>query len=282
MTIRIVTDSTCDLPEATISRYGITVVPLYINIGVNSYLDGVDLSHEAFYKNLAEYNSFPTTAAPGPESFRQVYETLANEGATEILSIHVSGTLSATLSNARLGAQAAGRVAVTVFDSRQISYGVGFLAITAANAAVAGRTIAEIVPLLEAQVQRTHLLGILDTLEFLRRSGRAGRIITGLGSLLSIKPVFQMYNGQIVSERVRTRKRAIKQLIGLLNNLVPLEQAALLHSHTPERVSNLHRQIQHLLPADTVPSVEITPILGAHLGPGGVGIVCISASKASF
>jgi DegV family protein with EDD domain len=278
MTIKIVTDSTCDLPDAVITKYDLTVVPLYVNIGHRSYLNGVDLSSEEFYRQLSAGKEFPSTAAPGSKSFRQVYQMLAAGGATEILSIHVSGTLSATLNHARLGAQEIRSVPVTVFDSRQISLGVGFLVTTAAKAVATHQSVKDIIPLLEAQVLKTHLLGILDTLEFLRHSGRASRLLADLGSLLRIKPLFGMYNGEVTSERIRTRRRAIKRLVHLLENLAPFEQAALIHSHAPERTEELHRQIQPLLPEGEVLQVEIAPILGAHFGPGGVGVVCVTTN----
>jgi len=135
LSIRIVTDSTCDLPEATTNEYGITVVPLYVNIGSRSYLDGVDLSREEFYERLPDYDPPPTTAAPGPERFRRIYEGLAANGATEILSIHISISLSAVVDSARSGAQQTKAVPVTVFDSRQLSLGTGFLVAAAAQAA---------------------------------------------------------------------------------------------------------------------------------------------------
>ncbi len=276
MNLKIVTDSTCDLPETLLVQYDITVIPLYINIGKRSYLDGVELSAEEFYTDLPSYTPFPTTAAPGVETFTHVYEKLMAQGATGILSIHVSSLLSATFNHAYLAGQEIKDTQVLVFDSGQMSMGLGFLAITAAKAASMGQNIKEIANLLEAQVKRTYLLGILDTLEFLRRSGRANLVMTSLGSLLQIKPVLKLYYGQITSERVRTRKRAIKRFVLMLNALAPFEDVAMLHSHAIDRAEALQQQVSHLLPSTDIPLVEITPILGSHLGPGGVGIVCIT------
>jgi DegV family protein with EDD domain len=179
MTIQIVTDSTCDLPEAMIAEYGITVVPLYINFGDQSYLDGVELSRQEFYERLPECEPPPTTAAPGPEVYRQAYERLAGEGATEVLSIHISISLSAVVDVARLGAKETEAVPVTVFDSRQLSVGTGFLVLTAAKAVAEGRSMDEIMPRLEEQVSRTHVFaGVADqaAAEDVRRrpNGRKG------------------------------------------------------------------------------------------------------------
>jgi DegV family protein with EDD domain len=279
MTIRIVTDSTCDLPEAMVVQYGITVVPLYIHFGDQSYLDGVELSRQAFYERLPDCDPSPTTAAPGPEVFRRTYERLADEGATEVLSIHISISLSAVVDVARLGAKETDAVPVAVFDSRQLSLGTGFLVLAAAKAAAEGRSMDEISPLLEEQISRTHVFAALDTLEFLRRSGRMSRVVAALGSVLRIKPLLKMHDGNPTAERVRTRDRATKRLISLLGELFPLEQAALVHTHVPDRAEDLRQRVQHLLPGGEVPSVDITPVIGAHIGPGAVGFACVAVRK---
>jgi DegV family protein with EDD domain len=279
MAIKIVTDSTCDLPEAIVAKHGITIVPLYINFGDQSYLDGVELSRREFYERLPGYETPPTTAAPGPEVFRQAYERLADEGATEVLSIHISISLSAILDVARLAAKEMDAVPVTVFDSRQLSLGTGFLVQTAAKAAAEGFLMGEIIPLLEEQISRTHVFAALDTLEFLRRSGRMSRVMAGLGSVLQIKPLLKMYDGNPTAERVRTRRRATERLISLLSDLVPLERVALVHTHTPDRAEELRQRVQHLLPEGEVPSVDITPVIGTHIGPGAVGFACVTARE---
>jgi DegV family protein with EDD domain len=279
MTIKIVTDSTCDLPQAIVAEYGITVLPLYINFGDQSYGDGVELSRQEFYERLPDCDPPPTTAAPGPEMFRQTYERLADEGATEVLSIHISISLSAVVDVARAAAKETDAVPVTVLDSRQLSLGTGFLVLAAAKAAAEGRSIDEIIPLLEEQASRTHVFAALDTLEFLRRSGRMSRVMAGLGSVLQIKPLLKMYDGNPTAERVRTRKRATGRLISLLSDLVPLEQVALVHTHAPDRAEELRQRVQHLLPEGKIPSVDITPVIGAHIGPGAAGFACVAASK---
>jgi DegV family protein with EDD domain len=279
MSIKIVTDSTCDLPESVIAEYGITVIPLYINVGGQGYLDGVELSREEFYERLPDYDPPPTTASPAPEGFRQIYEGLAVEGATEILSIHISISLSGTVNTAQLGARETKAVPVTVFDSRQLSLGTGFLVVTAAKAAAEGRSMDEIIALLEEQISRTHVFAALDTLKFLRRSGRMSWAMAGLGSMLQIKPLLRMYEGKPTSERIRTRKRATERLISLLSDLAPLEQVALVHTHAPDRAEDLRQRVQHLLPEGEIPSVDITPVIGAHIGPDSVGFACVSARK---
>jgi DegV family protein with EDD domain len=280
MTIRIVTDSTCDLPEDIIAAYGISVVPLYINFGDQGYLDGIELSRKEFYTRLPDANPLPTTATPSPQKFAQVYEKLAAEGATEILSIHISISLSATVDQARLGAQETQAVPVTVLDSGQLSLGMGRMVLTAAKAAAAGLSKDVIISLVKDQGARTHVFAALDTLEFLRRSGRMHWAVAGLGSLLQIKPLLKMHNGTPESERVRTRECAIKRVIELVEEVGPLEELALVHTHAPEEAETLRQRSAHLFPAGRAPLfAEVTPVIGTHIGPGAVGFACVSAPK---
>ena len=280
MTIRIVTDSTCDLPEDIITAYGISVVPLYINFNHEGYLDGVELSREEFYTRLPDANPLPTTATPSPLKFTHVYERLAAEGATEILSIHVSTSLSATVDQARLGAQETTAVPVTVLDSGQLSLGMGLMVLTAARAAAAGLSKDVIVSRVKDQGARTHVFAALDTLEFLRRSGRMNWAVAGLGDLLQIKPLLKMHRGTPESEKVRTRECAIKRLIELAEGVGPLEELALVHTHAPAEAEALRQRSAHLFPAGMASlSAEVTPVIGTHIGPGAVGFACVSAPK---
>ena len=276
MSIKIVTDSTCDLPPSVIEQYGIAVIPLYINVGKESYLDGVDLSREAFYQQLPTYETHPTTAAAGSGLFQQHYERAAEEGATEVLSIHIASSLSATLDVARLAAKQTTSVPVTAFDSKQLSLGTGFLVEQAAKAAAEGRSMNEIVALLEEQISRTYVFAMLDTLEYLRRSGRMNSVLASFATWLKIKPILKMYQGDATSERVRTSKKATKRLINLLTDAAPLEKVALLHTNAPQKAAALRQQVEHLLPEQEIMSVNITPVIGAHIGPGAVGFACLS------
>ena len=276
MTLRIVTDSTCDLPEEVAARHGITVVPLYINFGGESYLDGIDLSREAFYARLPDCDPPPTTAMPGPQMFLEAYERLADEGATEILSIHISKSLSAVVDTAHLAAREAS-TPVTVFDSGTLSLGTGFLVWAAAEAAAQGHSTEEIVALMEEQGQRTRVFAALDTLEFLRRGGRMNRVMAVLGSWLQMKPLLKMHGGKPTAEKIRTTKAATQRLVALLKEQLPLERVALVHTHALEKAQDLRQKAQHLLPEGEVLSVDITPVFGTHLGPGAVGFVCVSA-----
>jgi DegV family protein with EDD domain len=278
VTIGIVTDSTCDLPQEIIAKYGIGVVPLFINFGAESYRDLVDISRKEFYARLPDCDPPPTTAMPGPHMFVQAYEKLAGEGATEVLSIHISTSLSAVVNTARLAAPGSS-VPVTVLDSGTLSMGTGFLVWTAAKAAAEGRSRDEILALIEEQGLRTHVFAALDTLEFLRRSGRMNRALATLGKWLQMKPLLKMHDGNPTAEKIRTTEAAIQRLIALIEEQTPLESVALVHTHAPDKAQALLQQARHLLPAGEVLSVDITPVFGTHLGPGAVGFACVAARK---
>jgi DegV family protein with EDD domain len=280
MTVRIVTDSTCDLPTETIARYRIHVIPLYINVGNQGYLDGIDISREEFYTRLPFFSTHPSTAVPSTERFVVAYNALADEGAGEVLSIHVSTTLSGVLNVASVAAQETTSTHVTVFDSHQLSLGTGFLVETAAKMAAAGSTIAEIAPALNDQVKRIRVFAALDTLEFLKRSGRMNRYLAGLATLLQIKPIMTMHDGKPGSERVRTQNRALKRVVEMLAAAGSLERVAMVHTHaSPEILAELRSMAAHLLPQGPILTADITPVIGAHIGPGAVGFAVVQASN---
>jgi DegV family protein with EDD domain len=278
MNVRIVTDSTCDLPSKIIAEYGIRVVPLYIQVGNREYLDGIDITREEFYTRLPTFPEHPTTAVPSPLKFHALYDALADEGASEVLSIHISSTLSAISNVARTAAAETTSLPVTVLDSRSLSLGTGFLVHTAAELARAGKSVKEILVALEDQIKRTHVWAVLDTLKFLRRSGRMNPAISTIGELIQIKPILKMYDGVSAVERVRTRKNALARLLQIMHTYSPFEKLAFLHSNAREQAQILKNEVQELLPnLDTWIEI-INPVLGSHLGPGVVGFACVTKS----
>lgn len=278
MSIRIVTDSTSDIPTEIAAEHKIIVVPAYVNIGEESYLDGVELSRTEFYNGLPEYSSHPTTAAPAPGAFTEVYDQLADEGATEILSIHIDGTLSGILNAARIGAADVTEVPVSFINSRQLTMGLGLLTITAAQLAEDGSSLEEITTAIEERIPKTYVFGLLDTLAYLRRSGRLSWAEFRFGTLLNVKPMVRVHLGNVeMLEKVRTSKRALAKMIDLIGDLGALEKVALLHIGNGKRLETFTQQTQHLAPAGDIPlAVELTPALGAHIGPGGLGVACIT------
>lgn len=277
MTIRIVTDSTCDLPSDVIEKYQVKVVPIYINIGKHEYLDGIDITRKEFYEKLPDLAEHPTTAVPSPIKFKAIYDSLAEEGAKEILSIHISQALSAMVDVARTAAQETISAAVHVIDGRQLSMGTGFLVETAAEMASVGHTVKEIIDALESQIKRTRVFAALDTLEFLKRSGRMNHWMSSLGSLLQIKPILTMFDGKPENEKVRTRERALHRLVEMLSAAAPFERIALLHTNASQRIDELKKMASGLISHTDILTVDITPVIGAHIGPGAVGFAVVRA-----
>jgi len=275
MSIRIVTDSTCDLPAETITRYGICVVPFYINVGRQGFLDGIDITHEEFYQRLPTFSEHPTTAVPSPQKFRAMYNTLADEGATEVLSIHISVALSAMVNVARVAAQETTSVPVTVVDSKQLSLGMGFMVEKAAQLVEAGSSLTEILAVLNDQIKRSHVFAALDTLEFMRRSGRINRFMANLGGLLQLKPILTMHEGKPGTEKARTREGATKRILKMLREVGTLERLAIVHTHALDRVAQLRDQVALILPNEGIMVADITPVIGVHIGPGAYGFAAV-------
>jgi DegV family protein with EDD domain len=276
MNISIVTDSSCDLPAEIISQQAITVIPLYINVGEESYMDGVNLSRAEFYAQLPNYSSAPKTATPSVETFIQAYERLADEGTQAILSIHISETLSATINSARIAAEQFARIPVTVLDSSQLSLGTGFLVEKAAQMVQAGKKMEEIISSLKNLMKRTYVFASLKTLEYLRRGGRMNSAIARFGEILQIKPLLHMNMGKATAYRTRTQGKATARLLEWVAEYAPYERLAIVHAGVPQEAKAMLEKIKEFLPSGDVPIVQITPVLGAHLGIGAIGFACIS------
>ncbi len=278
MTIRIVTDSTCDLPDDVIARYQITVAPAYLNIGDKSYRDGLDITREAFYAGLPTFPTHPTTAAPSPSVFTDIFEQLVAEGATTIIAIHIAERLSAFLNMARLGAEGVQGARIIPFDSQNLSMGIGLQVLAAAEDVATGRSLDDVLQRMEARRARTRVYAGLDTLEFLRRSGRVSIIQAGLGSLLQIKPIMLVNQSEVTKvDQVRTRSRVPGKLVEIAAHLGSLEALTILHANALEEAAALHTQLQPYFPSHQTPlTLGITPALGVHIGPGAIGFAVIT------
>lgn len=275
--IHIVTDSASDIPSAWVSALGIRVVPVYVNFGAKSYLDGIDLTQEAFYAKMAQ-GQYPTTAAPSEGMFAEVYRQCARDGATAVISIHLADTLSSTCNSARMGANAvADTIPVTVIDSQQLSLGSGFLSVIAAQAARSGQSVETILALLAQVIPKTVVFGMINQLEALRQGGRVNWATFGLGTLLRIKPILQIQQGVVdLFAKVRTQKRALSHLVEIIEQEAPFTHLAVLHVNAQETAVSLQKQTAHLLPQGQEPLlVAVSPALGTHLGLDAVGFATI-------
>ncbi len=276
MTVKIVTDSSSDLPKDLAEKLGIAVVPLYVRFGTDSYRDGVDITPDEFYKKLTGDSVIPVTSAPSPGLFTELYESLA--GTTDsIISIHVSRNLSGTYEAAQAGGrEVKAKCRIDIIDSRQVTMALGLLAIVAAKAAAAGATAEEIIKEVNDAMPRVYLAGLLNTLEFLEKGGRIGRAEAWMGAMLDIKPILSVQDGEVVPlERVRTRVRAIERLHELLEEHLPASEIGIIHSTTPDEARKLSERVGKIQPGKEVYLARFGPVLGTYVGPGAVGIVTL-------
>ncbi len=275
--IRIAADSVCDLPPALADALGVRIIPTYVNIGDDSIPDdGIALDRSRFYRDLPTMPQQPSTAAPSPGDAERFYRAILAEGADHIISLHVPAKLSAVLNAMRLGAEAAGADKITLVDSLQLTFGIGLQTWVAAELAQQGADRERILSAIEAVRRHTRVYAIIDTIEFLRRSGRVNPLVASLGDMLKIKPIIELSDGEVRPiGRQRTWKRALSRLRDLTRAQAPLERLAILHSARYDGAVSFLESIREFAPSDTL-VIEATPTIGAHIGPGSIGVATLN------
>ena len=280
MPLRIVTDSTADLPPEIVAELGLTVVPLSVLFWDEVLLDGVDITADRFFRRLQREERLPTTSQPSPGAFHETYSKLKADGATDILSVHISSKLSGTLASARQGAEGVEGVRIEFVDSGYPSLALGMGVIAAGQLARAGMAIDGVKARVEEQYARTHMFFVLDTLEFLRRGGRIGRASEVVGTLLQLKPILGMKDGEVFPiGRVRTRRRALEDVLERVAALRPIEQVAAVHSTTPEDLDYVAERLRGLAKEAPLVTGGIGPVIGVHAGPGLIGVGVVTARQ---
>jgi DegV family protein with EDD domain len=270
----IVTDSTSDIPAELGAELGIEVIPAILVIDGKSYQDGENLTREEFYSRLPNMKSTPTTAAPSSAAFQKCYERIFRAGYRNILSIHVASKLSGICNAAHIAAQSF-RNQVRVIDSEQVTLGLGFQVLCAAEAARKNLSITKIMEVIESTRQRIRLVAMLDTLEYIRRSGRVSWARASLGTLFQIKPFVGLSNGEVFRlGDARTRRKGIERLLEMLMSLGPLERLAILHTNAEPEARDL-LQVAASSASSTPLLVNVTSIIGTHVGPSGLGYVAV-------
>ncbi len=272
MGVRVVTDSACDLPDDLIERDGIEVVPLTIRFGKEELVDRKELSTDEFWRRLAESDVLPETSAPSAGAFEAAFRRLIGDGATGIICINLSSKLSATMQSAQVAAQAVqADCPVVVVDSLMVSMGLGSLCLTAARRAADGDSLESIVANVTDRRNRSKLYGALDTLEFLKKGGRVGNARALLGSMLAIKPVLEVRDGEVEEAgKVRTRSKALRLLVDRVKE-GPFENLAVLHGNAPD-LDELLDLLEPLTPRDEIVVGQIGPVIGTHAGPRVIGV----------
>lgn len=275
----VVTDSTADIPASLAEELGIVVVPCYVHFGQETYLDGVTLSREQFYTRLASGEQPPTTSPPPVGSFAATYQRLA-EHTQQIISIHPAANLSALYNAARVAAEMISNARIALIDSTQASMGTGWLAVLAARAARAGQSLDQIVALMRDTIPRLFVLAVIHDLRYLQRSGRVRWVDALVGSLLSIKPLVMLKNGQVsLLEKIRTKAKALERMVAVATALGPLQEVAALHADAPQEAA----LVANILAASQVAShiriviAEAGTVITTHAGPKAVGLACVLA-----
>lgn len=273
-TIRIVTDSTCDIPPALAQEHKIEVIRNVMVIDGKRFEDGKGLTREEFYDRLPTMKNLPTTGTASSGVYEQLYRRLIQEGAEHILSIHASSKLSGIINATHAAAQAfKGRV--HVIDSFSITLGLGFQVLLVAEAIKHGARLEEALALLRSLQPRAKVIAMLDTLEYVRRSGRVSWARARLGNLLRIKPFVEVTEGEVRSlGEVRTRRKGIDRMHELLVEQGPLQRLAILHTNAEGDARQFLASLEMALPASPL-VVNITTVVGTHVGPNALGFAAI-------
>jgi len=269
MTVKIITDSVADLPPEVVKELGITVIPLVLRFGAETYRDGVDLDADQFYEKLQTSPAFPATSVPPPDAYVEAYDRLAGE-ADAIVVVTVSSRLSATH---EVASQAVGQMSkkcrVEVIDSLTATMAEGFIAMRAAQAAQAGADLKEVMAVARKNIPRSDFLAAFDTLEYLRKGGRIGRAQAFLGSVLKINPLITLKGGLVEpAGRTRSRARAIDRLYEFAAGCAHIEEMAVADTACPQDAEALVERLGAIFPAGRIYRSRMTPVIGAHTGPG--------------
>lgn len=272
--IKIVTDSTCDLPPSVAQELNVEVVPMHIQVGEQTYRAGLDIGPEQFYQLVQDGRVKATISAPPMVVFEQLYRRLAPEY-EYIFSIHLSGRLGANARNAQQARSKlpASATRIEVIDSKLVSMGLGLVVRHTAAAVRAGASASEVAQLITLLMQHCHLVFFVDTIEYLEHSGRLSLATSILGSMQRIKPLMLLDEGEIVPyERTRTRAKAIEGLYTFIEDFPKVQEAIALYTTTPEDIEKLLEKVDPIFPRDQVQIMQFSPSVGAFLGPGAMGV----------
>ena len=268
----VVTDSTADLPAEWKAKHGIEVVPLKVLFGQETFRDGVDMNNEQFFRRLAASTTLPTTSAPSPGEFAEVYRRLARDH-DGCISIHIGAQLSATAEAARVGASSVEGFRVEVVDSETVSMPIAFLCLVAAECP----TLDDAVAAVKQRISKTRVLALLDTLRYLEMGGRLSRAQAMIGTMLDLKPLLLVKDREIKPvDRVRTRSRAVERMVEFFKSELPVEHVAVMHAQARDEAERIAGRLRADLPGQEVIVGQIGCVLGTHTGPKALGIVYLT------
>jgi DegV family protein with EDD domain len=276
MKIKIVTDSTSDIPLELAKELSITVIPLYVRFGNKTYRDRVDISENEFYEKLINDPIQPTTSQPTPQDFADIYKKLsrASDG---ILSIHISNKMSGTLNSALQAKQTMpDKFPLAILNSETVSMGLGLLAIKAAQLANSGKNLPQITEEINKSIQETHVWALFDTLKYLAKGGRIGKAKGLLGTILNIKPLLMVKDGEMAPvSQPRTRSRGIDLMYDFLSGITDVEHLAVAYNTKPDEAQALVERLGQKYEMNRIKITRIGSTIGVYAGPGALEIAVI-------
>jgi len=270
--VKIVTNSSADIPQYLVDELGITVVPEYLIFGAKCYKDRIDITEDEFYDKLVHGKIPPTTSQPTPQDFLSTYNEVG-ENADGIVSIHISTRLSGTVNSAEQAKKlTTAKCPIEIIDSKLVAMALGIVVIAAARMAKAGKDFKEVTNASRAMLSQIKLLAMFDTLEYLARGGRIGRAKSLIGSLLNVKPLLTLKNGEFVPvSQVRSKARGKERLLEFIKSLKDIEDLCVIYSCTKEEAAEMADSIEGF-PRRRIMLVRLGPVVGAHAGPGLLAI----------
>ena len=267
MVVKIVTDSTSDIPDELAKELDITVIPVYLLFGEETFRDRIDMNEDEFYKRLTSDPIHPTTTQPTPKDFDEAYQELSKE-AEGIISIHLSKKLSGTYQSAFQSAKSVKKCPIEVIDTYSVSMGLGLVVIEAAKMAKAGKSYQEILAEVNKMVPDIHVFALFDTLKYLAKGGRIGKGKALLGSILSVKPMLTLKEGEFEpAGQLRNRRKGIDKLFSYIENTTSLKKVAVVHNTTPDDAEVFAERATSLLSREHIRISRLGPALGVHGGP---------------
>jgi len=280
MTVKIVTDSLSDITGDMAEELGVSVVPVYVRFGEQIFRDRVEMTTEDFYQRLVNSPVLPTTTQPTPADFLDVYQKLAKE-TDEILVVNLSSKLSGTFESATQAKRMfEGKTRIEVIDSRAVIMGLGLIVIQAAQAAKAGAGFGELIDLVHSAMPRAHSIMSFDTLKYLAKGGRIGKAQGLLGSLLSVKPILRLRDGEVHPvTRVRSRAAGMDYLYNFVAGFEKIEGLAVEHATTPEDAGQLINRLADIYPKERIYQSTVSPVIGTYVGPHVLSVSVLEAEK---
>ena len=280
MTVKIITDTLSDITGDLVDELGIIVVPLYVRFGEEVYRDRVEITTEDFYRRLVSESTFPSTTQPTPNDFAEVYNDVAKE-ADEILVIVVSSKLSGTYQSATQAKEGfEGKCRIEIVDSLSVAMGMGLIVISAAKAVQAGANLDEVTKLARGAVSRSHMVIYFDTLKYLAKGGRIGKAQGLLGSMLSVKPILTMKDGEMAPlTRMRSLNAGMDYLYNAVAGVPKIEELAVEHTTNPADADAMTERLSAVYPKERIYRSDISPVIGVHAGPNALAVSLIEAEK---